>query len=1046
MAEEPILLRQTKANTGMYRLDHPQAATLNGEYPVLVPLAVDTEYTQLPWERICAGETIKGRQGVTVQVQAALAKRPMIFVHPDHVQYLRTVNQPLRHPMFTSGFCPVDYLRACGYPCVLSRQGSVETVRHLKPLCFRLYAHFALAEFEMLASGDFREDLYMLYHQDKAVMTRRFFLQERDENGKRISDTVTLPWMLEIGPSAYRVDVCYVDTSAIHGKASYKQFCANVGIDLDAKDSMHDLGMITRMHEAEWRYPEEFDAYALGDLHVFDAFTANVENMREIYQALDLLPFYRGEPRLTIGATVRDLFKARIAKLFDLEPGNSKAMKPIVSHYLSHATAINLRQQTEGTACLLAKTEGGRCRNAYPTLAHLVATIVDLDLAGCYGEGQRNQLYPFGVPFLYEFPRNTTENSYKTLRQFLDVLGHNKSKSELVPGLWHARVSLSEGYRLQDPQDFLASWFGYSVKGMAQTIAALEKHLVSDSCEEPDYELDVHTGELKIFTHEIRDAVVTHDFVQWLEQICSPAQRDELLDHLYVQAAMFYPASERVHSIAELQDRVHNHTGKNDCIMAIEEGLLTKYVKHQECYAWYGVNLGEFLIESLIAQRKMHPKETPLNELYKLMINTSYGVMVSPFFDISNTTVGNNITARARAACWYMEHGLRMFQSITDGGTFDLNKVVFPRDDKSRLRAHRLVSMYTLDGRDLDKTRHVKLAPLGRYERIDIHWFLDAHGKHQPIFDLYHNGTVEQTLHSHDAMNWLNTTAMQHLQDVFPKVDVLHSASKRLVVEKTGKGPTVSYEPRVGQFEFEAKDVYYEGKFHGSANYELLHHDPKRNTLKMRSYEKKRHDTVELDGDTLASGTYYDHATPAHIFMKSLEKPHRVKRSKTFIKSGILKPGEYLHNYQSRFADSALRPGDTIYRTGLLREFSMAQFTFQTRQQYLSIKKQWLRQKERFGQYLEAYFINPDGTLDFQAMIQCIDQGIREGCENLLELLDPQRNEHKRNGKYHPDQKTLNTTRQRLKESGEVVSDELYYALDDMLFSDDIEDFRYQAE
>jgi hypothetical protein len=74
------------------------------------------------------------------------------------------------------------------------------------------------------------------------------------------------------------------------------------------------------------------------------------------------------------------------------------------------------------------------------------------------------------------------------------------------------------------------------------------------------------------------------------------------------------------------------------------------------------VNLGDLLVNRLLHERskysKSNPDEMALNELYKLVINTIYGDMVSPYFDIGNVVVGNNIIARARAMAWYMEKGL----------------------------------------------------------------------------------------------------------------------------------------------------------------------------------------------------------------------------------------------------------------------------------------------------------------------------------------------------------------------------------------------------
>ena len=40
------------------------------------------------------------------------------------------------------------------------------------------------------------------------------------------------------------------------------------------------------------------------------------------------------------------------------------------------------------------------------------------------------------------------------------------------------------------------------------------------------------------------------------------------------------------------------------------------------------------------------------------------------------------MTARARAMVWYLEKGLNSFQSITDGGVFDLSNVAYGRNNQ----------------------------------------------------------------------------------------------------------------------------------------------------------------------------------------------------------------------------------------------------------------------------------------------------------------------------------------------------------------------------
>lgn len=82
------------------------------------------------------------------------------------------------------------------------------------------------------------------------------------------------------------------------------------------------------------------------------------------------------------------------------------------------------------------------------------------------------------------------------------------------------------------------------------------------------------------------------------------------------------------------------------------------------------------MLEKRAMYSKKDPAQRPMNELIKLAINTIYEVIVSPFFLVGNTIVGNNITARARSMAWYMEKALHGTQTIIDGCCFDMNKVV----------------------------------------------------------------------------------------------------------------------------------------------------------------------------------------------------------------------------------------------------------------------------------------------------------------------------------------------------------------------------------
>ena len=108
---------------------------------------------------------------------------------------------------------------------------------------------------------------------------------------------------------------------------------------------------------------------------------------------------------------------------------------------------------------------------------------------------------------------------------------------------------------------------------------------------------------------------------------------------------------------------------------------------------------------------------------------------------------------------------------------------------------------------------------------------------------------------------------------------------------------------------------------------------------------------------------------------QQLDTPNKVKRSKVFIKKGILKLNDWKNNCD-KWLEKGYVCGDTIEKTGILREFSLSQFTYQTIEQYLAIEKEVQRNKRRYNQSYEGYFVNDDGTLDYETMISEIDLAI----------------------------------------------------------------------
>jgi hypothetical protein len=262
-------------------------------------------------------------------------------------------------------------------------------------------------------------------------------------------------------------------------------------------------------------------------------------------------------------------------------------------------------------------------------------------------------------------------------------------------------------------------------------------------------------------------------------------------------------------------------------------------------------------------------------------------------------------------------------------------------------------------------------------------------------------------------MQWIDKKAIEHLQGLFD-VDVLQMETTVLKVKPGEDGkPIKTFLPRKGQFEFESKSFYDKGIFHGSANYHLMGKGG--NNLAMRSYEKKtEHEAVYLDSEErVILQPYLDGKTPAEYFMSQLEHPDCVNRSKVFIKQGILKIND-ARAHNERWSSVGRVAGDSIQKSGLLREFSLSQFTFQTLEQFKNISREVESNKRKFNQSYEGYFINSDGTLNFKEMIIEIDYQISLGIDSLNKVFDKHRHRMRTENMVHPESEALEIVRNSL--------------------------------
>ena len=501
-------------------------------------------------------------------------------------------------------------------------------------------------------------------------------------------------------------------------------------------------------------------------------------------------------------------------------------------------------------------------------------------------------------------------------------------------------------------------------------------------------EVDLESGTSKIFTTEIHNGALTSDLLDLIYQ-CTPRQRDELLEKIEVLAIAFYPKSFEL-SVADFKNNPLEKTFKSRSFASNDFDIVT-----QSNHNWCRVKMGYFFTDLMRAKRKQHESKTPLNELYKLLGNTSYGVSVSRFFNSSNMIVGNNITAKVRAFMYMTEKSLNLCGSVTDGHIFDLNNVLH-RKNGVYLKTESLARLYTYSKHRLDNSNGGKFAPLQRSVRT-----CDYQTEKSAITDLdkenFKNDITE-----------INRAALDHVAAVWNKSPLLHNEFN--VLEPVDG--RVVYKKAKGVFTFEMKRFADRVTLHGSSNYSFDFNDPE--NTKMRGYESKnkRHDGYTLINNELAVTGDYATLSPGQCLMREItNNPAAVKRLPPFVKTAILKPTAFANEYSNKWRKSLLTPGDNILKVGKPSYFSLSLFTYRSYEQFTAFKKANEKLKRKYGESFEMFFTNENDTINYQKMIVEMDKLIRNGVLNPLSVLDPHNNLHRLKsplaGLYHDTSKAI---------------------------------------
>ncbi len=963
---------------------------------ILAPIDFDTEYVDLLVKAL--------RKGIIEKIILELPL-PKYDENTTHRQLAFIQAKPVKTPKELSLICSPHHK----YPDIPQDSILLDLLNHYtdnnweiikldynpekkyRSIRFMVFGHFLTADIAFLCTrGTIRIELHNML-----TSNRNFNSTKRLKGGNKFQNhTFFRNHYLRCDETGeiFNIEIELVDTIGLFGNKSLKDSLIIAGLSdkLPDKDITKDLTLayelgylpITDMIRFSYDKPILNSKYISNDLCVYDMIEANYKQYSIIHNDLGLPPEWLFEPKLTIGSTVARLLEQVVCHKYNIDWLEDRET---LYHLISSVNPENLLKRMD-SASLLAKVFGGLCYNNRPLDRIDIGAIVDADQDGSYSTGMILLLLALGFPEIVGFPLDG-KNKYPTLEKWLDMYD-----GELLPNMWIASID-TNGYILKNEQDYFQSWlvpsskykhaisdkwYTYCIEQAKKKLDTINKNIKYNPLDEKPITDFLDEGNVKILTREIRAGILTHDGLDFIKNLTSEKQKNELLKNIKVTAWIVYPKSTQCKNYDDYINKVNNHNGKREFKRTglRNELIKRKLIDDTHTY-WFGDTLGNLLIKHLIINRKRYPKKPrhPLNDYYKLICNTIYGVLCSPYFKISNSVAGNNITSRCRHEGWQFMKACYSNFIITDGGTFNLNKVIYPRRKDRSVNGNNVVRWKGLKNKDL------KLAPIDNCDKITLS------DSGYPI--IYKKGKI---LHlKHHSKLWIDRAITRHIHKTFP--DAWSTKSERINIYvktnyETNEIIRFKETTRKGYFSWEPKQIINKITVHGASNYLLENSKTGLYINVFRAYNQKDHydevtfieKFVKDENGEIKRET--NSIQPCIEVMNMLSNNGGyIKFPKLKVKTELLKLNEF-QDKPAKYYAMGMIVGDSIAKVVRLLPFSKSQFLYQTTNQYYGWDRSLFNSKNKYSLSIEDFFMDVDHTINYDKMIECAYDMVLSGVTN----------------------------------------------------------------
>ncbi|BAZ47376.1 hypothetical protein NIES4102_44220 (plasmid) [Chondrocystis sp. NIES-4102] len=367
------------------------------------------------------------------------------------------------------------------------------------------------------------------------------------------------------------------------------------------------------------------------------------------------------EVKDTTGSNVARFINDLYHKHFN--PQQNKAIAKEIQHRKALAQAKSIQDvELNSFGIQPLRTVGGllytRCQR-YPYIKGLLG---DLDMSSCYATRLCSLTIYLGQPIVTTY----RGKKYKpTLREALKFVTNNCPRDG-----WIIRVS---GKLINALNTLILSDLNFQAKKLKfKTVFDINPSRKSINLFNA-YKTSNKEAESTLLTKEIKFGLINADLLDCIKLLPNDWV-DEYLD-LLVDCVVFVPQEMVCNSLEELETKKPFYP--QDTISESRDEKWCKIDKKQYCQdnLCLAFPIGDYY-QKLKSKRSEYKEQgNPIQEVYKLFLNSGYGALACEHLPVNNLLAANQITASPRATAWLMLNALNGFQVITDGCTFNWERV-----------------------------------------------------------------------------------------------------------------------------------------------------------------------------------------------------------------------------------------------------------------------------------------------------------------------------------------------------------------------------------